>query len=62
MIIPVTPEVKADIRTIKAELSPEALPAREGTAFTISVFDVGQIIPAPNVIIIIGRKKDAGLK
>ena len=51
----------AEITTIKAELIPEALPPKEGTDFTISVFAIGQIIPVPVVIIIMGIKKAIGL-
>ena len=47
----------AETITIKAELNPEALPASGGTAFIIAVLATGHIIPAPNVIKIIGPKK-----
>ena len=45
-----------------AEPKPDALPARCGTALTISAFDAGQIIPEPKVIISIGKKKLKGWK
>ena len=61
IVAPTSPLAIADIITIKAELTPEAVPPREGTAFTIWVLAIGQIIPVPIVIIVIGRKKAKGL-
>ena len=58
---PTIPLAIAEITTIKAELIPEALPPKEGTDFTISVFAIGQIIPVPIVKITVGTKKAIGL-
>ena len=57
MFQPKTPLKIADVVTIKAELIPEALPAKHGTALIIAVFATGHIIPVPKAIIIIGIKK-----
>jgi hypothetical protein len=52
---PVIAAATEELRVMIAEPRPEALPAREGTALTISAFEAGQIIPEPKVIIKIGK-------
>ena len=47
---PVEAAARDEVNVIIAEPRPEALPASDGTAFTISAFDAGHIIPAPKVI------------
>ena len=52
---PVVAAARDEVNVIIAEPRPDALPASDGTALTISAFDAGHIIPAPKVISNIGK-------